>query len=107
MNEKNNHRSGVYDELALRLEKEGLWRRAAHRWAVVMMNTVSEEDLRLIRRRQKACIEKSRLPVPEPLNCAAVLSGATGTLASMGLQLAPGDAFRQPGNRKRNARGSA
>ncbi|EBW2650664.1 PerC family transcriptional regulator [Salmonella enterica subsp. enterica serovar Newport] len=107
VNENKTPQSGVNDALALRLESEGLWRRAAQRWADVMMNTVSEDDLRVIRRRQKACIEKARLPVPEPLNCAAVLSGATGTLAGMGLQLGPGDPFRQPGSRKRNPRGAA
>ncbi|EEF4509061.1 PerC family transcriptional regulator [Salmonella enterica] len=90
------------DPLALQLEKEGLWRRAAQRWSEVMIYVVSEEDIRLIRRRQKACIEKSRMPVPEKLNCTDVLSAATGALTSMGLQLGPGDAFRQPGCRKRN-----
>lgn len=107
VNDKNSSQSGVNDALALRLEQEGLWRRAAQRWTKVMMDVVSEEDIRLIRRRQKACIEKARLPAPEKLNCSEILSVATGTLTGMGLQFGPGDAFRQPGSRKRNPRGAA
>lgn len=104
VNEKNSSQSGVNDALALQLEKESLWRRVAQRWTKVMMDVVSEEDIRLIKRRQKVCIEKARLSVPEKLNCTAILSVATRTLAGMGLQSGPGDAFRQPGSRKRHPR---
>ncbi|MBF4114202.1 PerC family transcriptional regulator [Enterobacter cloacae] len=78
--------SPVHDPAALRLERAGLWRRAAARWLDVMQHVeLTDAQREWVCHRRRFC--RLQLPcteVPEPLDVVAINRAATAALKRMG-----------------------
>lgn len=85
----------VRDSKAEALEAKGLYRRAAARWAEVMMLVVEDAEREYAAKRRSECIRKAERP-PVRLDSYGELKEAINrTHTGMGLQKTAGEAFRQ------------
>lgn len=66
----------IHDDVAVSLEAKGLYRRAAERWAEVMMLVDTDREREEAARRRSECIRKSRPPAPPEKLSAAELKKA-------------------------------
>lgn len=86
----------VSDALAERLENQGIWRRAAARWLVVMQQhelTSAQRDW-LWLRRQYCQSRVTPVPAPEKLDISRFSRAASAAQAQMGIDRPNGAMFR-------------
>ncbi|MGN5575226.1 PerC family transcriptional regulator [Enterobacter sp. Lyrl_3] len=84
----------VSDVVAEKLEKAGLWRRAAARWLAVMDLCDTDAQRQWVSQKRRACYSNIALPVSEQLNISALSKAATAAQAKMGISQPGGAAFR-------------
>ncbi|HBJ6377610.1 TPA: PerC family transcriptional regulator [Salmonella enterica subsp. enterica serovar Eastbourne] len=84
----------IRDSKAEALEAKGLYRRAAARWAEVMLLVDGDKEREQITRRRTNCIQKSLRPSVRLDSYGGVREAANRTQASMGLDRPGGAAFR-------------
>ncbi|MGQ3660690.1 PerC family transcriptional regulator [Citrobacter braakii] len=87
----------VEDDVAQKLEAEGLWRRAASRWLDVMQHhALTDQQRDWIYQHRKLCLARA-VPVAQPKRAGIkdVAQAADKTLADMGITSANGAISRQ------------
>ena len=89
----------VRDVLAEELEGKGLYRRAASRWLIVMVQCAEEKDREWVALRRGRCIDSARLPPARAEDFGDVRRAAGATHTRMGLTQLNGSAFRLKGKR--------
>lgn len=94
----------VSDAVAEKLEKAGLWRRAAARWLAVMDLCDTDAQRQWVSQKRRQCYSNIALPVSEQLNISALSKAATVAQAKMGIRQLAGDAFRDLSREKRKPR---
>ncbi|EOC9631762.1 PerC family transcriptional regulator [Enterobacter ludwigii] len=86
----------VSDEIAERLEREGLWKRVATRWLDVMLLCENSAEREWLSQRRCYCYAKSVHPAQsEKLGISGISRAATRTQERMGISLPGGAAFRR------------
>lgn len=84
----------VSDAVAEKLEKAGLWRRAAARWLEVMKCCHTDAEREWISQKRRACYARIEVAEPERLNVSAVSQAASLAQDKMGIRQLKGAAFR-------------
>ncbi|EGK6862574.1 PerC family transcriptional regulator [Salmonella enterica subsp. enterica serovar Glostrup] len=84
----------VRDSKAEELEARGLYRRAAERWAEVMMLVDDDRAREQAAKRRTECIHKAMHPPARPVSFTGIREAADRTQARMGLDRPNGGAFR-------------
>ncbi|HIG9579600.1 TPA: PerC family transcriptional regulator [Escherichia coli] len=90
----------VRDSKAEALESKGLYRRAAARWAEVMMLVVEDAEREYAAKRRSECIRKAARPPARQDNFGEMRETISRAHAGMGLHQPNGKAFRKyPGSK--------
>jgi len=85
----------IHDAVAEKLEKAGLWRRAAARWMEVMLKCETDAQREQVRRRGNRCLSNVSRPAPEgALDIHGINRAASRAQEKMGLSQPGGAAFR-------------
>ncbi|KNC92904.1 PerC family transcriptional regulator [Trabulsiella odontotermitis] len=84
----------VNDAVAEKLEKAGLWRRAAARWLEVMDLCDTDAQREWVSQKRRQCYSNIEQPVAEQLNISALSRAATQAQDKMGIRQPGGSAFR-------------
>lgn len=90
----------IHDSKAEALEARGLYRRAAARWAEVIMLANDDKAREQAAKRRAECIHKAARPPAMPDNFGVLKESINRTHARMGLHQPNGKAFRKyPGSK--------
>lgn len=84
----------VKDDIAERLEKQGLWRRAAVRWLDVMQLCDTDTEREWVRIRRLYCYSMIKPIVEEKIDFAEIRRAADATQVRMGIDRPGGVSFR-------------
>ncbi|HCC3327726.1 TPA: PerC family transcriptional regulator [Salmonella enterica] len=84
----------VSDAVAEKLEKAGLWRRAAAQWLTVMEQCDTDAQREWVSQKRRQCYSNIALPVSEQLNISALNRAANQAQDKMGIRQPSGAAFR-------------
>jgi len=84
----------IRDSKAEELEARGLYRRAAERWAEVMMLVDGDKERELVAKRRSECIRKAARPPARQENLGELRKAISRTHAGMGLHRPGGEMFR-------------
>lgn len=84
----------IHDSKAEELEEKGLYRRAAARWAEVIMLVADDKEREQAAKRRTECLRKVARPPAKRENYEEMRESISRAHAGMGLQKSNGEMFR-------------
>ncbi|ENT2329466.1 PerC family transcriptional regulator [Escherichia coli] len=85
----------IYDEQAERLEKKGLYRRAAERWAKVMTQLSDDQKRKIVAKKRAECLCKARRPPVSPVNLTEIKQAVNRLHTELGMGFEERRVFRR------------
>lgn len=98
----------LHDHVAECLEKKGLYRRAAERWAKVMVQLSDDQKRKLAAQKRAECLRKARRTPVSPVNLTEIKQAVNRLHSELGMGFEERRVFRRyKGTGEQNTSGNA